>query len=189
MLIRAATAADSNQIAALHAASWRLAYRGALSDKFLAGDVESDRLQLWSSRLAKPLERQIVLVAEEAGHMQGFACAYIDEDTKWGSFLNNIHVSQGSQGRGVGKLILNAVALACGEPGTEGLYLWVLQSNTKAQGFYSRYGAQNTGTNIWEAPGGTIAPLFRFSWGSVAELREATADPLINRRWLPQAGY
>jgi ribosomal protein S18 acetylase RimI-like enzyme len=179
MLVRAATTSDSHGIAALHAASWRYAYRGALSDEYLAGDVESDRRQLWESRLAEPTESQRVLLVEDGVDLLGFACVYIGEDPQWGSYLNNIHVVQATQGRGIGRLLLNATAEVCSKSHSGGLYLWVLQSNTRAQGFYARHGGENTGTDIWEAPGGTTAPLFRFSWESLGRLQEATANPSI----------
>jgi ribosomal protein S18 acetylase RimI-like enzyme len=176
MTIRVATSADSPRIAALHAASWRYAYRGALSDEYLAGDLESDRRQLWARRLAEPTENQRVLIAEDGCHLLGFACVYVGEDPQWGSYLNNIHVVQAAQGRGIGRLLLHVTAQACRSSHPGGLYLWVLQSNTKAQAFYARHGAKNTGADLWEAPGGTTAPLFRFSWESVVFLREATAN-------------
>lgn len=176
MLVRAATSADSNKVASLHATSWRHAYRGALSDEYLAGDVESDRRQLWEMRLAEPTEGQHVLLAEDGGQLLGFVCVYVGEDRECGSYLNNIHVVPAAQRRGIGRLLLHATATVCGESQPGGLYLWVLQANTKAQAFYARYGARNTGTDIWDAPGGTTAPLFRFSWESVVQLQAATAN-------------
>lgn len=192
MLVRAATTADSNRVATLHAMSWRHAYRDVLSGEYLASDIESDRLQLWESRLAEPTERQHVLLAEDSGQLLGFACVYVGEDQEWGSYLNNIHVAPATQGKGIGRLLLHAIAKACSESHPGGLYLWVLQSNSKAQGFYARYGARNTGTDIWEAPDGTTAPLFRFSWQSAAQLQAKTANPFIEqasahvKRWAPQ---
>ena len=39
MHLRTANQSDIQAIASLHAASWRHAYRGALSDAYLAGDI------------------------------------------------------------------------------------------------------------------------------------------------------
>lgn len=181
MLVRAATAADSNKIATLHTTSWRHSYRDTLSEEYLAGDIESDRLQLWESRLARPTERQHVLLAEDCGQLLGFSCVYVGEHQEWGSYLNNLHVAPATQGRGIGRLLLHATTRVCKESHPDGLYLWVLQSNMKAQAFYVRYGAVNTGTDVWQAPGGTTAPLFRFSWKSVVQLQTATANPSIER--------
>jgi len=179
--VRAATESDAHAVGALHAASWRYAYRGALSDKYLSGDVELDRMQLWTSRLAEPPERQHLLLAEDLGRLLGFVCFYGSESAEWGSYLNNIHVAEAAQGLGLGRLLLYSTAELCSNEYPGGLYLWVLQSNTSAQGFYARYGGRNTGTDVWEAPGGTVAPIFRYSWGDVGQLRAATASPSFQR--------
>lgn len=183
MLIRTATQSDCASIAALHASSWRSAYRGALSDEYLAGDVVSERRQLWESRLKEPAKNQHVYVAEDGDRLIGFACLYGSKDEQWGSFLNNIHVAQAVQGRGVGAALLHATATLCAQLyGDAGLHLSVIQSNTKAQAFYSRYGAKNVGTAVWNAPGGTVAPLFRFAWESPRTLQEATFESGIGHR-------
>jgi len=179
MRIRPATRSDCTAIAALHTASWRYAYRDALSDEYLAREVVDDMRKLWESRLAEPAERQHVLVADQDDTLTGFACLHGNEDETWGSYLNNLHVARAAQGRGLGALLLHASAALCARSYEGGLYLWVLQSNTNAQAFYTRYGASNSGTDVWHAPGGTVAPLFRFSWESARALEKATANPSI----------
>ena len=181
MRIRPATRSDSTTIAELHTASWRYAYRDALSDEYLAGEVVDDMRKLWESRLTEPAERQHVLVAEQDDALTGFVCLYGNEDEAWGSYLNNLHVARAAQGRGLGALLLHASAALCARSYGGGLYLWVLQSNTNAQGFYVRYGANNAGADVWHAPGGSVAPLFRFSWQSARALEEATASPLLSQ--------
>jgi ribosomal protein S18 acetylase RimI-like enzyme len=177
MLIRAATQSDCLAMAQLHAASWRFAYRGALSDEYLASDdLVSDRWRHWESLLATPAKHQHVFICEHDNQLIGFACMYGNENDQWGSFLNNIHVAQAAQGRGAGASLLHAIAELCTRLyGQVGLYLYVIQSNTNAQGFYARYGAKNVGTDVWHAPDGTVAPLFRFAWQSPRALQEATA--------------
>lgn len=178
MSIRTALLSDCSAIAELHVSSWRSAYRGALSDEYLAGDIVQDRRQLWESRLAEPPEHQHVYVAEDGDGLIGFACLYGNAHAELGSFLNNIHVSQVAQGRGIGTALLHATAELCTRRyGEAGLYLSVIQSNTKAQAFYARYGARNVGTSVWHAPDGTDAPLFRFAWESPRALQQATAKP------------
>lgn len=180
MFVRSATQSDCSAIVDLHVSSWRLAYRGALSDEYLADHVISDRRLHWESRFTEAPENQHVLVAEHSDRLVGFACTYGNESAQWGSYLNNIHVCQALQGLRVGASLLHATAELCSRMhGEAGLYLWVLQGNTKAQGFYARYGAKNTGTDVWQAPGGTSAPLFRFSWQSCRLLQEATANPPV----------
>jgi GNAT superfamily N-acetyltransferase len=165
MRIRPAGPSDSQAIAELHAASWRSAYRGALSEEYLAGDIVADRNALWTTMLSKPPANQYVVLAESDGALAGFACAYLGEDREWGSLLDNIHVRPDAHRKGLGSALLHDVAARCSlVAGSAGLYLWVLQDNTPAQNFYAHHGARNAGTDIWHAPGGTRVPRFRFAW-------------------------
>jgi GNAT superfamily N-acetyltransferase len=178
MLIRTATASDCSAIAELHASSWKFSYRDALSDEYLSGDVVSERRRFWEPRLASSAEHQHVFVAEENDELAGFACVLGDENSQWGSCLNNIHVTQAMQGRRVGASLLHAVARVCENRHSQsGLYLWVVQSNTKAQAFYTRYGARHAESGVWNAPDGTVAPLFLFAWDSPQAICVATANP------------
>src|SRR4051794_25616192 len=110
MRYRRAHDEDAAAIAALHADSWRAAYRGALRDEFLDGEVLADRLRLWTARLSRPAPNQLVLVAEDAHGLAGFACAYGADDARWGTLLDNLHVSRERHGRGTGGRLLSAVA-------------------------------------------------------------------------------
>jgi GNAT superfamily N-acetyltransferase len=178
MIIRPATPSDSPAMADLHAASWRLAYRGAMSDEYLAGDIATYMRELWGARLSAPPANQHTFVAEEGDQLLGLACIYGNESAEWGNFLNNIHVAHAAQGRGVGAALLQAVATCCVDLyGERGLYLFVLQANEKAQRFYAHYGAENVGDDVWQAPDGTESPLFRFAWRGTRQLRAATANP------------
>lgn len=165
MRVRSATIDDASRIAALHAASWRRFYRGALSDAYLAGDIDGDRARLWQERLRNAPANQRVLAAEEAGAVVGFACAFVREDAQWGSLLDNIHVDHAAQGRGAGKRLMKAVAELCAASAPEhGLFLWVIQSNVSAQGFYRSLGGQMSGEDVWSPPGGGSVPRFRIAW-------------------------
>jgi GNAT superfamily N-acetyltransferase len=164
-MLRLAQLSDAEEIAALHTASWRNTYRGALSDEYLSGDVLGDRIAVWTQRLREPRSNQYVTVACDDQTLLGFACAYLNEDPRWGSLLDNIHVGQRSQRRGVGAMLLHAVAQHCKKESTgAGLYLWVLQSNVGAQEFYYSHRATNAEEDVWDAPGGTRVPRFRFAW-------------------------
>jgi hypothetical protein len=51
MLIRAAQIEDAKQIAEVHVASWRAAYRGILPDSMLDNLSVEKRTELWQERL------------------------------------------------------------------------------------------------------------------------------------------
>src|SRR5512143_4089321 len=106
MNLRPATLADALQIAELHAASWRYAYRGAITEEYLSGNVIADRHNDWLKRLGEPKANQYVVVTESSGEISGFACAYAKENNEWGSLIDCIHVRQSLHGKGIGTLLI-----------------------------------------------------------------------------------
>lgn len=177
MNIRRAVPADAEAIAALHASSWRLTYKGALSEEYLEQMALSDRQAVWSRRFASPKANQYVVVAERDAGLVGFACAFAGEHTEWGSYLDNLHINKSTQGQGVGAVLLANVAQWCEvqSPG-RGLYLSVTQDNQAAQRFYSRLGAHNAKSGVWYAPDGTSVPTYWFWWESVGSLATQAAN-------------
>lgn len=171
ILIRSARACDALALGDLHAASWRHAYRNALSDTFLAGDIVTARRALWISRLGEPAPHQHVLIAQRGSEMLGFACVYGDADVLWGTFLNNLHVGPAHQRLGVGTALLRACARLCAKRcAHRGLHLMVLRSNADARRFYLRHGAQKHGESAWHAPDGGVLPLDHLAWKDVGQL-------------------
>jgi GNAT superfamily N-acetyltransferase len=166
-MLRVARSSDAKAIAALHAASWQLAYRGMLTDDYLDHHVVADREALWEERCCQPALRQHVLVACEDDSLIGFACIYLDEDPILGCLLDNIHVDRRVYRQRLGSRLLNAAAGLCNAsaPGS-GLYLSVLEGNLQAQRFYFAHGAENVGTEVWDAPDGQQLLCFRLAWSA-----------------------
>jgi hypothetical protein len=92
-------------VAQLHADSWRRHYRGAYADAFLDGDVVADRLAVWSARLAGRANTVTVL-AEDGTGPAGFVHVVFDDDERWGSLVDNLHVAVGRQRGGIGTALL-----------------------------------------------------------------------------------
>ena len=133
---REAHPGDAEAIARLHADSWRRHYRGAYSDAYLDGDVVSDRLAVWTERLADD-DRRCTILAENDG-LVGFANTYFDDDPTWGALLDNLHVLANRKRQGIGTRLLAQTAQALvGRPQPSGLYLWVLEQNAEGQAFYA----------------------------------------------------
>lgn len=176
MPIRNAQADDAPAIAALHAASWSRTYADVLNPVYLRDDVPAERLAVWRRRFASPAANQFVIVAEEAGAVVGFACVFVAEHAEWGSYLDNLHVASTHQGRRLGTALLAEAATACERhsPG-RGLYLYVNQSNVRAQAFYATLGARNADAAVWQAPDGSVVPTFRLAWPAAAALATRTA--------------
>jgi ribosomal protein S18 acetylase RimI-like enzyme len=165
MRIREANEADAEAIARLHAASWRTAYRGALSDDYLDGRMETERIKVWQDRFEKPAENQYVAVAESQGRIVGFVCAYGGHDAQWGTFLDNLHVAPELKRQGIGRQLMSTLAswATRAYPG-QGVYLWVLQSNAAAHRFYERMGGKDAGSDVWIPPDGSALSKIRIAW-------------------------
>ncbi|GAA1677724.1 hypothetical protein GCM10009745_21480 [Kribbella yunnanensis] len=170
-----ATVDDAEQVAALHADSWRRHYRGAYADTFLDGDIESDRRKVWTERLAVPAHTETML-AEESGQLIGFVHVMLDKDPLWGSLVDNLHVSTARRGSGIGGRLLRHAASAVEQrAASRAMYLWVLEQNFAAQGFYRANGGEAVGSAPVPPPGGDPSRLN----GSPACLRIAWADVAV----------
>ena len=169
---RLACRGDAEAVAALHADSWRRHYRGAFSDSFLDGDVQADRVAVWTGRLAEPDAGSYTILAEADAGVVGFAHTIFDDDPTWGALLDNLHVVHGRKRQGVGSELLALTARAVTGRGT-GLYLWVLEQNEAAQAFYEAHGARRMDRDRVSPPGGVASRLN----GSPARLRYAWSDP------------
>jgi GNAT superfamily N-acetyltransferase len=144
--LRPATPADADLIASIHSVSWQTTYRGLLPAAFLDGEVTRERAAYWQVRLNAPgAERRNVVIAEIAGEPIGFACVEWQPDSAWGVLLDNLHALPGHQGIGVGKLLMRAAVDWARAQGETQLYLYVLEGNTPAIGFYERQGWQFAG--------------------------------------------
>lgn len=75
-----------------------------------------------------------VLVAE-SGHMVGFA--HIRMADRDGPLLESLHVASGSQGQGVGRRLMHAVAETVLATGQNCLWLEVMEDNIGARRFYA----------------------------------------------------
>lgn len=159
------------EIALLHAQSWRNSYRGMLSDQFLDREVVENRLEVWKRRLDCPREGQFVLVAEENHTIDGFICVFLDYHDKWGALLDNLHVRLEKQGRGLGKELMYRTGCWMQENDSQsGLYLWVFASNTPARRFYERLGGQVAGEKMEYEFGDKPVRALRYVWHDVDQL-------------------
>jgi len=174
--LRAAGPDDAERVALLHADSWRLHYRGAYSDLFLDGDVVADRRSVWSSRLSAPAHSMTVLAEDDAGPA-GFVHVVFDDDDRWGSLVDNLHVAHDRQRTGIGAALLARTARAVAErAAAPSVYLWVLEQNTGAQDFYRALGGACVEKTAVPPPGGVRdrlngSPLkLRFAWPDASAL-------------------
>jgi GNAT superfamily N-acetyltransferase len=175
--LRAMTADDVPVVAALHAASWRRAYRGILGDDYLDGDLIAEREQVWRTKLGDRREGHGWMAVHDAtGDALGFVFLRPRADAQWGSLVDNLHVVAAEQGRGIGRALLERVGEWCAtQVPTEGVYLWVFTENHAARGFYARVGGAEVEAVALLASDGRMRPELRVAWSSPTALLAATA--------------
>lgn len=162
--IRFAKPEDADAIAELHAASWRSAYRGMLSDAYLDGGVLEERRDLWRRRLqTEPGLDQGVLVAEEDGSLVGFICIFLEAEPGQGPLLDNLHVRPDRKGGGLGqRLIREGIAWMRTRGTFERWHLWVLEANLPTRLVYEHLGWEAVERVIHAGPDGTRIPVWRY---------------------------
>lgn len=169
---RLASADDADSIAALHAESWRSAYRGMVPDDYLDHDVFDDRAQVWRERFdgsgAHP--ETLTILAELGGALAGFAHSIIDDDPEYGTLLDNLHVRPDIKRLGIGKrLVVETAGWIEARNNKNGLHLWVFEANTPARSFYDALGGRVVDKDISHT-GGSSEPTLRYYWPSLALL-------------------
>jgi ribosomal protein S18 acetylase RimI-like enzyme len=169
-LVRRAEPEDAAGIAKVHVATWRTAYRGLLSDDFLASLNESAYAERWRRTLSAAHDR--VYVAENADGVIGFASGGKERAGEGGysGELYAIYVLREAQGHGHGRRLVQAVVSGLRELGLPDMIVWVLRDNVPARRFYERLG----GTYVREQPitiGSSLLQEVSYGWPSLDGVR------------------
>jgi ribosomal protein S18 acetylase RimI-like enzyme len=169
---RSAVASDAEEIADLHAESWRLHYRGAYSDEFLDGDVFAERKKVWRQRFANSPGETSTVVAVADSVIVGFVHTVFGSDPQWGALLDNLHVRADMKRHGIGRrLVAEAARSVVVNDSARGMYLWVLEQNVAAQAFYRAQGGIDVERVLaGPFPGGGKAWSHRYAWRDASVL-------------------
>jgi ribosomal protein S18 acetylase RimI-like enzyme len=142
VLIRAAVPEDVEQLAAVHVASWRVAYRGIIPDRILDNLSLARRQANWLRALEEPGE-QGNLVCLAGGRVIGFASfgptRDEDDDAAVTAELMALYVHPEHWRQGAGTRLWHEVQRRVVGRYRE-ITLWVLCENERARRFYERIG-------------------------------------------------
>jgi GNAT superfamily N-acetyltransferase len=157
---------DAPELAALHAESWRSAYRGMMPDSYLDGPIRDERLRFWQDRMnERSTHRRLVLKAVGPDGIAGFVCVLLDVDPECGARLENLHIRPTLKGQGIGLALFERARAwvretAPGQP----MHLWVLADNQPARRFYDRRGGVVTDQKTLEVVPGIFVAEVRYVW-------------------------
>ncbi len=166
--IRPASAADADAIAALHAASWRSAYRGIFNERTLGPALDGERRTHWRGKLAAMSADDTVLIAGDVG----FIAVWAEGDPGFGAYIDNLHVHPKRRSAGLGRRLLGEAMRRVATRGEPDAYLWVFDDNVRAIDFYRRLGGKIVEGGFDEIDGAQVAHS-RIVWRDTARLAEA----------------
>lgn len=150
LVIRDAVADDAEAVAGVHVRSWQSAYEGLIDQEVLDGLSVSERAEGWRRIFADPLPTSLgTLVAERDGTVVGWASfgSGRDPDGLDDAELYGIYADPTAWSTGAGHALLDAAEQRMIDARHTRAYLWVLDGNDRADGFYARHG--------WELDGAT----------------------------------
>ncbi|WP_428264437.1 N-acetyltransferase family protein [Haliangium sp.] len=152
-LVRPARRGDADRIAAIHAASWRRAYRGILPRAYLSRLSPEVLLERWRRRLpvgARAADDAPVWVVEDCaddaplgpGQVAGFAqlgpCHEPSDYVGFAGEVNMLYVDPTATGRGLGRALLDRSCEVLAAREHYWLVIWVLARNQRGRRFYER---------------------------------------------------
>ena len=141
---------DRLAISHVYEASWRHAYRGIIPQSYL------DALPRGRWAGLPDLEGHHSLVALDGERIVGTACycpARMEQWSGWGEIVS-LYLLPTHMGKGYGRALLATAVAALHALGYHSIFLWVLEDNHPARGFYQHMGFQPTGRHRDETVGG-----------------------------------
>ena len=141
MNIREANAEDIEPIASLYVMNWKKTYVGLLPDNFLNGLTVNEGIKKWQEYLNK--EKHRIFVAYENEKILGFSACKEDEELKNCLYLDSLHVSETSRGKGVGTKLINTVGSYAYIKGYEHMSICIVKGNDNAKRIYEKMDAKH----------------------------------------------
>jgi len=184
MQIREATMADVTAIARVHVESWRTTYKGLLPDDYLANLTYEQREPLWREILSKPVDNNLVYVAEEnAGNIVGFASGGPERsgDPVYTGEVYAIYLLERWQGQGIGRQLTITLVRQLIQRGLTSLLIWVLADNPSRR-FYAALGGQQVRERL-QMTGGIEVMDVAYGWLDARTL----IDTQVRQAHLPGA--
>ena len=171
-MLRSATIADAEAIAALHADVWRETYRDLAPQAAIDALKEAHRLRQWRASLSREDEACVTAVAEIGGAIVGFTQLASPQEPAFGDRreVKYLYVARSQARQGIGRQMLRHLAVIALQSEAQSMGLGVVVGNEPAIGFYQAMGARLAGR--YQDPG----PLWRsdnllYAWDGLAALQ------------------
>ena len=160
--LRAPVPADAEELAALHVSTWQETYTELLPEDYFDDAFVEGRRRMWTRMLTEPRDGLIVRVAEEGGHIIGFAVSGrpigpFAAEAPRDRHLYMLYLAAAQHGGGAGQALIDGVL------GDGPAMLWVAKENPRAVAFYRRNRFEFDGVEVVDegAPSITDARMVR----------------------------
>jgi GNAT superfamily N-acetyltransferase len=175
VIIRLAREADAGSVARLVVDTWRITYAGLIPSDYLAGMAAAEATERWRRAI---LTRGVIVAEAEDGQIVGVGfCG--EHRTRLGEYEGEIfalYVDTDSQGGGVGRRLMGAMARHLLEEGIAKAFLWCLRDNP-SRWFYERVGGRVVAERTERFAGTDLAEL-AYGWSDLGALAGNAADEL-----------
>lgn len=169
--IRPAQEADAPGIAQVHVTSWRTTYAGLIPADFLATLSVESREANWRAQIVNPNRTTEIFVAQEAnGEIIGFACGGPERENNpvYKGELYAIYLLAEYQGRGIGRLLMQAVVGYLLDQKFTTMLIWVLAGNPACR-FYEAMGGKRVGSKPIEI-GDAMLEELSYGWEDISNI-------------------
>ncbi len=179
--VRRAQLKDADAIAAVHVTAWRESYIGLVPAEMLANLSVEDRARRWRTILGEP-DPEIRTVAFVAcvsdGAVVGFSSCGLQRSAEltgagFDGEFQAIYVLRAAQHRGVGRMLMDAMACSLAENGVQAGALWVLEGNQPACSFYDVLGGMVVARREDRRGESTVFVEVAYGWANLSTIAKA----------------
>ena len=122
MIIRDAVYDDIDNIAKLYISNWKETYKGLLSEDYLNSLTKEYAVEKWSEFL-------------------GFVASKKDDEEENYWYLDSLHITKNSRGKGIGTKLIYRVGQYALKHGYECMSICIVKGNDNAKRIYEKLGA------------------------------------------------
>lgn len=174
---REASLADVEALVAVHVASWYETYTGILPDEVLARISVSNSAAMWRKILVGPddILRAAIILVEEDRNAVGFGSYGLQSDQSlldsgFSGEIGAIYILRSHQRRGIGRLLMGAMASELSGAGHFAASLWVVRENAPALAFYNKLGGTVVEERLEDGLGSVLVEK-AYGWLDISHLR------------------
>ncbi len=163
--VQRAAVEDAAEIAAIHDAAWRYAYRGILDGVELERMIERRGAHWWAKAIARNVA---MLVVKVEGRVAGYATMGPSRmrSLPFRGEIYELYLHPDMHGVGLGRRLFEEARAALADMRLDGLVVRVLAANAVGVGFYERLGGQEV-VGSSEKIAGHLVPVIVYAWPPV----------------------